>query len=242
MPAALAACWNWITATFSGQPDQTFWCEISGRKFEEFNNSVGLFASHIPLQGSLEAGGILSGGGPEDAGPDPHRHRSAGVLLGRVFAGSDRGRGSRGSAFHFQSSLFWTILQSAFFSFDTVSACAIEPFKVLLSCIQSREGLKLEFAYDARRYREEDIARLAASYQTLLKSALENLDAPIGALDILPAHERERMLGEWNDTNVAFETTPAVHALFEACAQQTPDAVALVFEDQTLTYARLTTR
>ena len=60
----------------------------------------------------------------------------------------------------------------------------------------------------------------------------------IGSLDILELHERVRLLRDWNDTEHAVEEA-SLPALFAAQAQRTPDAVAVVFEDRSLSYAEL---
>ncbi|MFJ2194260.1 amino acid adenylation domain-containing protein, partial [Kitasatospora sp. NPDC087861] len=84
---------------------------------------------------------------------------------------------------------------------------------------------------------------------TLLHTALQNLvtaldtapDTPLNHLDVLTEAQRRTLLTEWNDTRVE---RPAVSLteLFEAQAARTPDAVALVFESESLTYAELNAR
>ena len=66
-------------------------------------------------------------------------------------------------------------------------------------------------------------------------------DRSIGSLDILSAAERYSILREWNDTAVAVEPT-TLPELFAAQAKRTPDAVAVVFEEETLTYGELDAR
>ena len=63
-------------------------------------------------------------------------------------------------------------------------------------------------------------------------------ERPIGSLDVLSSAERWRILEEWNDT--ARPLVPAtLPELFAAQAERTPDAVAVVFEDSSLSYAAL---
>ncbi len=61
-------------------------------------------------------------------------------------------------------------------------------------------------------------------------------------LDILLEPERHKLLTEWNDTAVPYPDDKCVHQLFEEQAEKTPDAVAVVFEDQQLTYSELNAR
>ena len=84
----------------------------------------------------------------------------------------------------------------------------------------------------------------------LMATALERLvgvleAAPGTALetvDVLPAAERRQVVEEWNATAVAYPREQCVHELFEAQVARTPDAVAVVFEGEQLTYAALNGR
>jgi amino acid adenylation domain-containing protein len=64
----------------------------------------------------------------------------------------------------------------------------------------------------------------------------------LDALDILPPQERDQILNEWNATVAPFPEDRCVHELFEAQAQRTPDAVALVHDEHRVTYGELNRR
>src|SRR5207248_5476708 len=72
----------------------------------------------------------------------------------------------------------------------------------------------------------------------LLEAAIADAAQPLGHLPILDTAERDTILRAWNDTtqSVLSQTLPA---LFATQALRTPDAVAVVFEDRTLTYPAL---
>ncbi|HEY7770868.1 amino acid adenylation domain-containing protein, partial [Longimicrobium sp.] len=64
----------------------------------------------------------------------------------------------------------------------------------------------------------------------------------VDRIPILPEAERALVLREWNATEAAYPRQACVHELFEAQAARTPGAVAVVFEDQQVTYAELNAR
>ncbi|MDX1110180.1 AMP-binding protein, partial [Sinorhizobium medicae] len=73
-----------------------------------------------------------------------------------------------------------------------------------------------------------------------LVDALEQApDRPVRELDILPAEERSYLLEELNRTEADYPSDLCVHALFEAQVRRAPDAVALVFEEQSISYGAL---
>jgi amino acid adenylation domain-containing protein len=76
-----------------------------------------------------------------------------------------------------------------------------------------------------------------------LAEALETCPAkPIRALEILPLSERRQLLYEWNDTKTAFPADKCVHELFEEQAEKSPEAVAVAFENEFLSYGALNRR
>jgi amino acid adenylation domain-containing protein len=89
-------------------------------------------------------------------------------------------------------------------------------------------------------------ARVCGLMQRALESLVEALERtpaqPLGSLEVLPAAERAQVVDEWNRTDVAFPSDRCVHELFEAQAERTPDAVALVCGDDELAYAELNRR
>jgi len=117
-----------------------------------------------------------------------------------------------------------------------------ERFQVRLTCFRTAHGIVAEFHYDPDLYSETDISRLAAEFQTLVSSACERPTAAISDLEILGPAEKEQLLVSWNDTTVSDPHNESVLTLFETHAVQTPDAVAVVYRGQSLSYAELNAR
>ncbi|WP_422630691.1 AMP-binding protein, partial [Photorhabdus temperata] len=91
-----------------------------------------------------------------------------------------------------------------------------------------------------------DPERLCGYMQQALESlaaALEQApETPVRALNILPETERTLLLKTWNVTETASPDPLCIHQLFEQQVAQAPDAPALVYEEQTLSYAELNAR
>jgi amino acid adenylation domain-containing protein len=95
--------------------------------------------------------------------------------------------------------------------------------------------------YESTAFKTETVARLMGHYTLLLGQALENADRPVNSLNLLSADERRQILTEWNDSHLAFPQR-CVHHLFEAIAAESPDAVAVVYKHEHVTYAELNRR
>ena len=85
------------------------------------------------------------------------------------------------------------------------------------------------------------IRRWLGHYQRLIEDAVQDPDRPIRRLAILTAAERHMVLEDWNTTARAVPET-GVHGLFETQAAATPDAIAVVHGDHTITYRELERR
>ena len=86
------------------------------------------------------------------------------------------------------------------------------------------------------------LARMAGHFITLLEAIAADPARSVAALPLLTAVERHQLLVTWNATATAYPKERCVHELFAEQVARTPDAVAVLFEDQQLTYAELNAR
>ena len=95
--------------------------------------------------------------------------------------------------------------------------------------------------YNSDLFEEATIARMAGHFLTLAAAITGDPDARISDLPLLTGEER-RQLSAWNQTRAEYPERLCAHQLFEAQARATPDALALVFQGQELTYQALNAR
>ncbi len=104
----------------------------------------------------------------------------------------------------------------------------------LLAFADSEFLLKLEF--DRRRFDTPMIKRLLGHLSVLMEAMAENPQQRLSTLPMLTEDEEQKLLVEWNQTQVEFPRNVCIHELFEAQARRSPDAPALAFEDEQITY------
>jgi amino acid adenylation domain-containing protein len=115
-------------------------------------------------------------------------------------------------------------------------------FDLSLNLYERPDGVKGVFDYNTDLFEAATIARLAGHFQRLLEGLATQPDVPIWQLPILTEAEAYQLLVEWNKTTAHYPRERCIHHLFEAQVEQTPDAVAVVFEKQSLTYRELNVR
>jgi amino acid adenylation domain-containing protein len=114
-------------------------------------------------------------------------------------------------------------------------------YDLTLSLSDAGPNLKGTLEYSTELFQPETIRRILGHYRALLEAVVQDLDQSISTLPILATGERRRILLEWNDTKAEYPPV-CVHEIFEAQAERTPDAVAVVDEDAHMTYAELNRR
>jgi amino acid adenylation domain-containing protein len=91
-----------------------------------------------------------------------------------------------------------------------------------------------------------DPQRICSYMHTALEQIVGALEssptAPIRSLGVMPDAERHELLEGWNNTQADYPRDHCIHQLFEAQVERTPDAVAVVFEREQLTYRELNRR
>lgn len=101
--------------------------------------------------------------------------------------------------------------------------------------------LLLKLKYDKHSFNDAKIGRMLGHLQTLLSSMATDPTQCLGDLPLLTVQEQQQ-LQEWNQTQADFSSSLCIHQLFEAQVQRTPLAVAVVFEQEQLTYKELNIR
>jgi non-ribosomal peptide synthetase component F len=98
------------------------------------------------------------------------------------------------------------------------------------------------FVYATDLFDFRTIERIARHFQTLLEGVVADPDCSIGRLPLLSEAEKQQLLVEWNDTKTSYSKERCVQDLFEEQVNRTPDAVAIVCQQQSLTYTELNAR
>lgn len=115
-------------------------------------------------------------------------------------------------------------------------------FDLTLSITETAQGLVGAWEYNTDLFNGSTIQRMTAHFQNLLSAVVENPQLSVAELPLLSEAERHQLLVQWNDTESKYPSDKCIHQLFEEQVEKTPDAVAVVFEKEQLTYQQLNQR
>jgi amino acid adenylation domain-containing protein len=115
-------------------------------------------------------------------------------------------------------------------------------FDCEINVLQEGNELQVTWDYNSDLFDADTIRRWLSHYYRLLESVVTDPEQRISDLALLTDVEEHQLLVEWNDSQREYPKDKCIHELFEAQAERCPDAVAVVFEEQRLTYRELNSK
>jgi amino acid adenylation domain-containing protein len=115
-------------------------------------------------------------------------------------------------------------------------------FDITLTMEETEHGLSAWIEYNTDLFEETTIRRMQQHLETLLRAVIVNPEQRVSQIPLLGVTERRQLLHDYNQTATDFPRHSSIHQLFEQHASDTPDAVALIFNEQSLSYRELNER
>ncbi len=115
-------------------------------------------------------------------------------------------------------------------------------FDLMLLVREQDDALLCLMEYNKDLFDGETIERMLGHYATLLESIVANPNARVADLPLMTDTQRQQVLSEWNATQAEFPRQKSIHQLFQEQADRTPHNVAVVCDEERLTFAELNAR
>ena len=244
----LLAAWQLLLARWSGQDTVVVGTPVASRQREETEGLIGFFVNLLALRADVvpDAGfaGLLAAVRETALDAWAHQDLPFERLVDELHPERDRSRTPV-----FQVAFVMQNAQAAAPRLPGLALAAQEgaerrtaKFDLTLEVAAEGGGLRASIEYATDLFDAATVERMARHFGLLLDAALAAPETPVAELPLLPDDERA-LLAAWNDTAEALDGAgDTLHALIEAQARRTPDAVAVAFEGETLTYAELGAR
>ncbi|HLF28780.1 MAG TPA: amino acid adenylation domain-containing protein [Anaerolineae bacterium] len=239
--------WALLLSRYSGQDDIVFGMTVSGRPAElrGVEEILGLFINTLPVRVRAPATGKLLPWLKELQAQQVELQQYEHSPLVQVQGWSEAPRGQPlfESLVVFENYPVDPALREAGKSLkvDHVRVMEKTNYPITLIATPGAE-LSIQIDYQCRRFDAATIARMLGHLQTLLEGMPTHPDQALAQLPLLTSPERQQLLVEWNATQAEYPKDQCLPELFEAQVERTPNAVALVYGDQLLTYRELNQR
>ncbi|MBD2607324.1 non-ribosomal peptide synthetase [Scytonema hofmannii FACHB-248] len=243
----LKGAWAILLSRYSNESDIVFGATSSGRPTElaEAESMMGLFANTLPLRVQIPADDLLI---PwlkklQIQEVEMRQYEYSPLLQIQQWSQIPRGLPLFESLLVFNNYLVDDTGEKLAQSMVIGETRIFEKTNYPLTLqVYPGSDLLLSIGYDTRRFDSATINRILGHLKTLLESIVANPEQQLRDLSLLTAQEKSQLLLEWNNTEIEYPQEQCIHQLFEAQVERTPDAVAVVFKDEQLTYRQLNTK
>jgi amino acid adenylation domain-containing protein len=247
----LLAAYQTLLFRYTGQEDILIGSPTAGRNRTGWEGLVGYFVNPVVLRADLSGHprfrDLLVQARQTVLGALAHQDYPFSLLVERLQAHRDSSRSQV-----FQASFVWdrARLQRRR-EVERQEALVLEPiavgqrgapFDLTLTVVEVGGGLSGLLQYNTDLFEAATAARMAGHFQALLEGIIDQPDCPISDLPFLTGVERQQLLIDWNNTASEYPRHACLHELIDEQTQSRPEAVAVVFEDQHLTYQQLRSR
>jgi aspartate racemase len=244
---ALLAAFHVLLARYSGQSDIAVGAPFAGRNRPDVEDMIGLFVNSLVLRAQftqdLEFSELLKQIRDSVLGALSHQDIPFEKLVAELLPARET---DRNPLFQVMFALHDEDGGALSFSGIDVERIPVPmtTAKVDLALFvkESRNALVCSLNYNTDLYCAATAESMLRHFGTLLDDIAINPQKKISSLRLLDTIERQRLFESWNDTTTPYPRDSCVHHLFEQQVQRNPEAVALIYREQHLTYRELNAR
>jgi thioester reductase-like protein len=233
-----------LLSKYTGQEDIVVGSPIAGREHADLQNIIGMFVNTLAIrgypQGSKTFKEFLQEVRENALKAYENQAYQFEELVDRLDIKRDMSR----------NALFDTmfVLQNMGMGALEIEGVKLKPynsefrvakFDITLTAVEVGDRIEFELGYATKLFNKETIERLAAHYVNVLCKITENVETEIKEIQIISGEEKHKVLYEFNGTRADYPRDKAIHRLFEEQVEKTPDNIAVVYGNKSLTYREL---
>ncbi|KAF9975191.1 hypothetical protein BGZ65_008362, partial [Modicella reniformis] len=243
----ILAAWSSILSRLSGQDDIIIGSPTANRNHHQIESLIGFFVNTLALRIDLSC--------------DPTMNQ----LLHRVRSSTLDAQAHEDLPFEqvvdivqptrslshsplFQVMFVWENNETSEWQLPAIESMEVDPsysiskFDLTLQLYESDDEIVGSLEYSTVLFDRQTVERHIGYLHTMLQAMAVNQEQTISNVYLLAPEERDLLLRTWNETQQDYPTHLCIHHLFEQQVDRTPQATALVFMDQSLSYCELNER
>jgi amino acid adenylation domain-containing protein len=236
--------WTILLSRYSGESDIVFGSTSSGRPptLPGVEDMVGLFVNTLPLRVQVTEDALLLPWLKElqNHQIEVIQYEYSPLVEVQRWSDVDRGQSLFEIGYVLENYPIDAALNQEIDGLKIESGQSFEKTNEALSLLVAPgDSLRIDLLYDTRRFDRQTIIRILGHLQTLLMGMVKNPTARLSDLSLLTLKEQEQLLEEFNQNLYPIASDLCIHDLFQQQVISTPDAIAVVFGEQQLTYLQL---
>ena len=121
----------------------------------------------------------------------------------------------------------------------TFNGCCAEDIDIQIYDLNDTGSLNVAYDYKTSKYAEKDIEAIHKRILNIINQVIGTKNILLKDIDIVTVEEKEKLLVEFNNTDLEYDENIPFIKYFEEQAEKTPDEIAIVFENKKMTYREL---
>ncbi|MGB5929308.1 MAG: amino acid adenylation domain-containing protein, partial [Cyclobacteriaceae bacterium] len=247
MHALIFACYTLLLSKYSGQSDMITGLPVAGRNHPDILTTHGMFVNNLPVRTR-----------PDASQPFTHYLQTVRTTLLQALENQDypfnslvQDVGGRSDAS--RNPLFDTMfvyqnmgMPASPENSPAVSAFYFDPgvskFDLSMEVFDHEGSLTYRLEYAKSLFQRDTIVKMAGHFNELIREVIDEPEKCLGNISLLSQREYRQSMVLFNQTEEVYPDNTPVHALITEKASETPDAMALHYKGQQVTYATLEQR
>ncbi|WP_278044645.1 non-ribosomal peptide synthetase, partial [Paenibacillus solani] len=241
---ALLAAYGVLLSRYAGQEDVVVGTPVAGRRHPDAERMIGMFVGTLAMRsrpaGSKRFDAYLAEVKVAVLGAMENQDYPFEELVEKAAVRRDTSR----------NPLFDTmlVLQNMQMSEWKAEGLTIRPypqeyqvtkFDLTVVAVEQDGRLYFDWEYSTALFKKETVERMVRHLAAIVEQVAERPDMQLNEIELVREEEKRQLLKTFNDTKVEYPKDQTIHALFEQQAERTPEAEAVVFESERLTYGEL---
>ena len=232
---------------YTSQEDIIVGTSIAGRYLPQTDNLVGMFVNTLALREKVQENQTF-----KDFATSVKSHLLESYkyqaypfdeLINKLDIQKDRSHNPIfDTMFIYQNNGYKAINLKGTNSYQYMPDTNIAKFDLSLEVIPENDHTKLAFEYATSLFDEKTIQNFANHYINIINKVIENTNIKISDIYMLSEEEEKQILQEFDNTKVDYPREKTIVDLFEEQAKQTPNNIAVIYENEKLTYSQLNSK
>ncbi len=240
----LLSAYQVLLARYANQPDLIIGIPFFGREDEKFENTIGYFINTVPCRTQLSDSLSFADLMKENQSFIMQAQKNQTLSMSKLIRKLNIQRDLSGNhlfkvIFNFInmpiSDLKLAGLQSHIIWYEEGQT----EYDLNMTIIEEKDSFRLALKYNGDLFDKTFITQLLVNYLKLLESALSNQNSSVWNLEFIGDEEKHKLIEERNQTEIAYQKGKTIHQLFEDQVEKTPHDIAVIFENEQLTYQEL---
>jgi amino acid adenylation domain-containing protein len=241
------AAYNLFLHKLTGQEDIVVGIPVDSRPPHDFDNVVGMFVNTLPLRNQpkkeLSFSDFIENVKQNAIKDYEHQNYPFDLIVNNLNLENDLSRNAL-----IDTLLVYESADDRTFHLKDLSVIPypnkkeLAAYDLILEIIEQNNEASLRFEYSTELFKHETIKRWGNYFNNIIDEIIKHPHQPISEFNIISTEEENKILFEFNHTKTDYPTDKTLVDLFEAQVNNTPEQIAVIFQDDVLTYSDLNKR